>query len=269
MAPVFLRRDNHDHLAVFELWKLLDHAVFLQIALDPFKELDTQFLVRHLPTSEAKCHLRLVAGGEKPYQVSQFDLVVAFLGTRAKLDFLDVYLLLLAPSGLGLFALFEYELAVIHYTADRRIRVRRHFDEIQVLILRHFNRVVDRHDSNLTAIRSDQPDTIGGNFIIASNTLRLNDSLCSLLPLRILYRAMHCGRGSDQGHALPLAPGSPRPPDNAFPPSVKTGSGRPAIVSVAAGTTQDRGRQPPLPAIGRREWDRTTDPHHVKVVLYR
>ena len=61
----------------------------------PLQQPHAELLVRHLAAAEAQRHLGLVALLEEPDQVAQLDLVVALVGARPELDFLDLDLLLL------------------------------------------------------------------------------------------------------------------------------------------------------------------------------
>ena len=57
---------------------------------------------------------------------------------------------------------------------------RRNLHQVQALIPRIFQRVLDGQDPDLVTVGSDYPDLHDGDLVVASNTLRLNDSLCSL-----------------------------------------------------------------------------------------
>ncbi len=76
--------------------------------------------------------LRLVAFVEEPRQVAQLDLVIAFVRAGTKLHFLDDDLLLLELRLVPLLALTVLELTVIHDAANRRLRRRGDFHQIQL-----------------------------------------------------------------------------------------------------------------------------------------
>ena len=48
-------------------------------------------------------------------------------------------------------------LRVVQDAADRRLGLRRDFDQVEVAILRHLQRLVDREDPDLRAIVTDDP----------------------------------------------------------------------------------------------------------------
>ena len=95
---VFLRCHHHDHLPSFHLRHLLDNTVLLQIIPDPRQQIRAQFLVRHLPTPESQSDLGLIPVFEELYKLAQLDPVITFVRSRPKLNFLNMYLLLLAVT---------------------------------------------------------------------------------------------------------------------------------------------------------------------------
>src|SRR5690606_33691521 len=121
---LLLRRDHHDHLPAFKARARFDHDVLAEVTLDPGGHLPAQLLVAHLAATEADVHLDLVAFLQEAAHVAQLDLVVALVGHRAELHFLDLDLAGLLLGLVGLLLHFELELAEVHDLADRRIRVR-------------------------------------------------------------------------------------------------------------------------------------------------
>ena len=111
-----LRGDHHDHLAALEARALLDGDFLAEIGLDALGHLQTQLLVRHFAPLEADVDLDLVAFLEKAAQVAQLDRVVAVVGGRTELEFLDLDDLLLLLGRIGL--LLRLELCLL-YTSGR------------------------------------------------------------------------------------------------------------------------------------------------------
>ena len=79
---------------------------------------------------------------EEPHDVALLGLVVVHADLRPELDLLDVDLRLVLPRELGLLLLLVPVLAVVHHPADRRVCLRRHLDEIEVLRVRVLERLV-------------------------------------------------------------------------------------------------------------------------------
>jgi hypothetical protein len=50
--------------------------------------------VRHFTTAKAQCDLNFIAFFEKTLEISQFNLVIAGIGSRSEFYFLDLNLLL-------------------------------------------------------------------------------------------------------------------------------------------------------------------------------
>src|SRR5690606_898727 len=152
---LLLRRDHHDHLPALEARPGLDHDVLAQIGLDPGGHLAAELLVAHLAAPEADVDLDLVPFLEELAHLAQLDLVVALVGHRTELDFLDLDLLRLLLGFVGALLLFEAELAEVHDLADRRIGVGLDLDQVQALFLGHGKGFVARKHADHLAVRSD------------------------------------------------------------------------------------------------------------------
>ena len=143
---------QHHHLPAFESRKRFDDAVGLEIRADPLEQTHAELLVRHLAAAETKRDLRLVPFAEKLDQVAQLDLVVAFVGARTKLDFLDLDLLQLELRLVLLLALPVLELAVIHDPADRGLGGGGDFDQVELRCLGLGQRFGKRDDAELLTL---------------------------------------------------------------------------------------------------------------------
>src|SRR5256885_3528855 len=151
-----LRGQHHDQLPPFHLRVLLHHRVRLEILLHPFDQPHAKFLMRHLPAAIAQSDLGLVAFIEELDQVAQLDLVVAFVGSGAKLYLFNVDLLLLELGFVGFFRLAVLEFAVVHQLAHGRLGKRSDFHQIDLGFLGHFQGLSNRHDADLLAGGPDQ-----------------------------------------------------------------------------------------------------------------
>ena len=177
---LFLRSYHHDHLPPLHLRHLLDRTVFFEVLTDPRQKLRTEFLVRHLPAPESQGDLRLVTVLKKLHELPELNLLIAFLRSRAKLDFLDVNLLLLAFRRLVLLVQFEQVLPKIHDAAHRWVCCRGNFDEVESFVVSHLDRSRDAHDPCLLTVRADYPHLRGLNFIVAPYALSNCDT--QILP---------------------------------------------------------------------------------------
>src|SRR5690606_3094860 len=154
-TSLLLRRDHHHHLPALEAGPGLDDDVFTQVGLDAGGHAATQLLVAHLAATEADVDLDLVAFLEEGAHLAQLDLVVALVGHRTELDFLDLDLAGLLLGFVRLFLRFEPELAEVHDLADRRIGVGLSLDEVQALFNGHGEGFVARKHADHLAIRAD------------------------------------------------------------------------------------------------------------------
>ena len=176
--------DHHYHLPPFEPRKTFYHCILDDIALDALDHRLAELRVRHLAALEADGHLDLVALFEKTAQIAHFYIVVAVLGRRPELQFLDFLLLGLALRRMRFFLLLELELAEIHHPANRRVGIRHDFNQIQSRVLGHLQGRVARQDSNLLSISADHAhfrytyfrilpvSLFGGDNAISSKTCR-------------------------------------------------------------------------------------------------
>src|SRR6185503_15663892 len=95
---LLLRPEHHHHLPPFHQRVLLDLRIRRQICRHPLQELAADFLMCHFAATEPHGHLGLVAFLQEADQVAQLHLIVALFRSGAKLHFLDLNLLLRAPS---------------------------------------------------------------------------------------------------------------------------------------------------------------------------
>src|SRR2546421_367296 len=161
---LLLRRQHHHHLPALELRKLLDHADGVEILAYPLEQALAELLVSHLAAAESQRHLRLVAFLQELNQLAELDLVVALVGSRAELDFLDLDLLLLELRLVRFFLLAVAELAVVHQLADRRYRERRDLHQVHVRLLGQPQGFDYCLDAELITVFRYQAHFRGGDF---------------------------------------------------------------------------------------------------------
>ena len=87
-----------------------------------------------------------------------FVLVVVVGDLRPQLDLADVDLLLVLARGLGLLLLLVLVLRVIEQAGDRRARVGRDLDQVEIALLRHRQGLIGLDDADLAAVLVDEPD---------------------------------------------------------------------------------------------------------------
>ena len=110
----------------------------------------------HFPSTESDCHLDAVANLDKFGQLAQFHLVITFLGTRTKLDFLNVHLALFLALIVQLLFLLELEFAVIHQSTDWWFGIGYQLNEIQVGVYRQLLCLFQRYNALLFSVFTDQ-----------------------------------------------------------------------------------------------------------------
>src|SRR5690606_19393249 len=115
---------------------------------------------------EAQRDLGLVAVFDEAAQIAQLDLVVAFIGPRPELDFLDLDDLLARARFLLAFLFLVLELAVVHQAADRRAGRGGDFNQIDVVLLGHGHGFGRADNAQLLAIHADQADFIDTDITV-------------------------------------------------------------------------------------------------------
>ena len=126
-----------------------------EIITDALGHRHAQLGMRHFTPTETDHDLDAVALGQEAAHIAHLDLVVARVGHRAELDFLDLDLLLLL-LGLGsLLLLLEAELAEVHDLADRWIGIGLDFDQIQSGLFSQAQGLVARKHAEHLAIGAD------------------------------------------------------------------------------------------------------------------
>ena len=111
-----------------------------------------------LAAAEHDRHLDLVAVAQEALDVTLLGLVVVVGDLRAQLDLAHVDLLLVLAGGLRLLLLLVLVLRVIEQPGDRRARVRRHLDQVEIALGGHRQGLVGLDDADLAAVLVDQAD---------------------------------------------------------------------------------------------------------------
>jgi hypothetical protein len=151
-APLLARRQDHDHLAAFELGLGLDLGERRGLVLDPVEKPHAKLLVGHLTAAEAQGHLDLVALVEEAANGLHLHLIVMGVDVRPHLDFFDFDdLLLLARFG-GLFLALILEAAEIEDLADGRFGIRRYLDQVETGFRRDLKGPLDGNDAVIVAL---------------------------------------------------------------------------------------------------------------------
>ena len=120
----------------------------------------------HLSAPEHDGELDLVAFGEEPLDVAHLGRVVVHVDLRSELHLLDDDLGGLAA---GLFApllLLVLVALVVHEPADRRVRVRSNFHEVELCGPGDGDRFGERLDAELFAFAADEQHFAGSDAVV-------------------------------------------------------------------------------------------------------
>ena len=125
--------------------------------------------------------------------------VVVVLGDlRAELDLADRDLLLVLARGLLLLGLLVLVLRVVEHAADRRTRVGRDLDQVEIALLRVRKRLGGLDDADLLPVLADQPDFGYANPVVDPSLVPLRRA-----PVEPSGTGTSCGGGGASSGAGP------------------------------------------------------------------
>src|SRR3989304_2718541 len=152
------RGEYHAHVAPLEPGRGLDSGRVLQLFRDPLEHPHAEIGMGYLAALKYYGDLDLVPFAQEPSYVPDLELKIMLLGLSAELDLLDAYDGLLFLGLFGLLAHLVLLFAIVHYAADRRVRCRRDFDEIQSAVLGSRQSILGSHHAELIAFIVNDPD---------------------------------------------------------------------------------------------------------------
>ncbi len=182
---------DHDHLPPFHFGHLFNYCDLSEVVPDPFQHIHSKFLVRELATTESQGDFNLVSCIQKPRQISDLDIVIADIRSRAKLDLLDRDLFLLLSRFLLFFRCRVQKLPIIHQTTNRRLCIWRDLYQIQISRFGHLLGLGHRHDTQLPSTIIDQTDVVA-RYILVDALLFCYDYVMS--PPKYECRASRTGQ---------------------------------------------------------------------------
>ena len=120
----------------------------------------------HFSTPETYGYLATITYLDELGQFSQLDLVITFLGTRSKLDFLNMNLTLFLALVMQLFLLLKSVLAIVHQTTDWRFCIGDQFNQVQFGLFCELLRLFQCYDAFLLTVFGNKPDLRRRNIIV-------------------------------------------------------------------------------------------------------
>src|SRR3954469_21552002 len=151
-----------------------------QVSLEALEQLVAEVLARHLAAPELDGGLHLVPLPQEAHRVLELEVVVVLVDVGPELDLFDVDDLLLLLRLVRLLLLLVEELAEIHDPADRRHRRRRDLHQVERLLGRPAQSVLDGNDSGLAAVGFDEAYLANPDTVVDSR--RLVDTQVELTP---------------------------------------------------------------------------------------
>src|SRR5437763_12694881 len=155
---VLVRGQHHDHVAAVLLGRRLHEAELGDVVGKLLQQPEAELRPGLLAAAEHDRDLDLVARRQEARHVTLLGLVVVLVDLGAQLLFLDDGQLLVPTRLAGLLRALVLELAEVHELAHRRAGLRRDLDEVEVVLLRQAQRILDPDDADLFAGGSDETD---------------------------------------------------------------------------------------------------------------
>src|SRR5438067_569972 len=179
--PRILRRpEQHHHVPSVEERRRLDLPDLLDVLRQPHQEVAAALWVRGLAPAEHDRDLDLRALVEEALDVALLGVVVVNADLRPELDLLDVDRDLVLARELRLLLLLVAVLPVVHHPRHRRVRLGRHLDEVEVLVLGVPDRLRRGLDPELRSVLVDEADPGRANLTV--DPRMLNDRALLVEP---------------------------------------------------------------------------------------
>src|SRR5262249_33010517 len=156
-SRVLRRRKHHHHVPPVEHRLRFDLSDLLDILRQPHEQVPPALRMTRLSAPEHDRDLDLGALVEEARDMAFLRVVVVNPDLRPELDLLDVYLRLVLARELRLLPLPVAVLPPFHDLGDRRIRLRGHLAQVEVLRVRVLERLARGLDAELLAVLPDQP----------------------------------------------------------------------------------------------------------------
>src|SRR5580704_7854101 len=137
----------------------------------------TDVLVDHLAAPEHDRHFYLLSCFEELLQTLELRLEIVLRNFRTELHLLQLGDVLLAALVLFLFDRLELVPSIVDQAADRRARLRRHFDEVESLLACDAQSGVKREHSQLVVLVIDQPHFRAADLIVDLQLLKRDETL--------------------------------------------------------------------------------------------
>jgi hypothetical protein len=163
---LFFRGDYDEHAPPFHLRSYFYYRNVFQRIDELVEGCLAKVHVGYFPTAEDDRDFRLVAFFQESTCMLYLEVQIMIIGFRTEFNLLDHNLHLLLAGFLEFFALLVFEFAVIHDPANRRHCGRRHLDEIELLAFRESQSFLQRQDTELFAVRADDPELFRSDGLI-------------------------------------------------------------------------------------------------------
>ena len=159
------------HVAPLHLRLVLDDGNVLQVVGQSFENGEALLGVGHLAAAEHDGDLHLVAGLQKAQHVLLLGGVVAHVDLRPELHFLNLDLVLVLTSLLGLDGLVVLELPIVHDAAYGRRGVRSDLHQIEIHVVGDLLGLVRGVHAHLVPVEIDETALARDDLVVEPGLL--------------------------------------------------------------------------------------------------
>jgi hypothetical protein len=170
------RRHKHRYSFALQQWRLVDFCDIFELGNYIIHNLLPQFDMQHFAPPEHHSKLNAVAFLEKLPGMVQLCVAVMGVGLGPKANLLESNNVLLSDILFCLSFQFVQIFTEIHNPADRRLAVRRNFNQIKLRFFCQIQRFVNLYYANLIVFGINQTNGTCSNLFIDSK-LQLCDGL--------------------------------------------------------------------------------------------
>src|SRR5258708_8741431 len=170
-------REDHEEVLALAQRGALDDRELLRVVRDTVENSPPSLLLDHLAAPEHDRHLNFLSCFEELLQTFELRLEIVLGDLWSELHLLQLRDVLLAALVLFLLDRLELVPSVVDQAADRRARLRRHFDEGEALLACDAQSRVEREHSQLVVLVIDQPHFRAADLILDLQLFKPDETL--------------------------------------------------------------------------------------------
>ena len=200
------------HIATFNAGRLLDETLLGDAGKHILNDPVTDIAVNDLATSEHHDDLYFVSFFKETKDVLQFEFKIMVIRAWAEFHFLQHDILLFCAGGMFPLSFHELVLAIVHDSANRRVRGGGNLHQIKPFVFGDPDRSRRGHDAKLCSIFVNDANLSGSNAIVdaclsRSDTVLPNRTRNLILPVKHGFTKRRSSNSQSDFFSNPLKKG--------------------------------------------------------------